>query len=283
MHRPGWGGIFLYEWYNKAHMNLPLPSVLLISSSIIIFGVIVKSLGSAIWNKLNENENLKYEFITIIAHKFRTPLTQIKWLSESMIPEEQDSYKKQSLQEMQHSTQQLIDLTGTLIELTDSDNASSSSYSFERTNICDLVRNVAETFKDAFHTKNIFLGIQCANPEIFANVDKPRLEFVLQTLLQNSINYSPPGRNVEVSIASQKNKVYINVADHGIGINPQDLPKIFTKFFRTENAKKADTEGFGVGLYLAQAIVRRHKGKILVFSEGLNRGTTFQIVMPMVK
>lgn len=262
---------------------MSLPYILLISSSIIIFGVIVRTLGIAIFHKLNDSENLKYEFITIIAHKFRTPLTQIKWIAESMVPDEQDSYKKQNLQEVQKSTQQLIDLTGTLIELADSDSSSSSSYSFERVNICELVHTVGEAFKNAFHAKNIFLGIQCAEPEIFSNIDRPRIEFVLQTLLQNSITYSPPGRNVEVIVSTEKNKTVITISDHGIGIDPKDLPKIFTKFFRTANAKATDTEGFGVGLYLAQTIVRRHKGKILVFSDGIGKGTTFQTVIPLVK
>jgi len=264
-------------------MPTNLPSILLISSSIIIFGVIVKGLGGAIWNKLNENENLKYEFITIIAHKFRTPLTQMKWLTEGMATTEQDGLKKQGLTDMQRATQQLIDLTGTLIELTDSDNATRSSYTFERINICDLVHTVTETFKKTFHEKNLFLGVSCSNPEIFAKIDKPRMEFVLQTLLQNAATYSPPGRNVEVVVAFEKRKAVISVSDNGIGIDAKDINKIFTKFFRTANAQKTDTEGFGVGLYLAQAIVRRHSGRINVFSEGIDRGTTFQIIVPMMK
>jgi len=264
-------------------MIIDLSHILLISSSVIIFGIIVKWLGGTIWNKLNENENLKYEFITIIAHKFRTPLTQIKWLTEGMAMSEQDGLKKQGLNDIHHSTQQLIDLTGTLVELTDSDNATRNSYTFERINICDLVHSVVETFKKTFHEKNIFLAISCSNPEIFANIDKPRIEFVLQTIIQNAVTYSPPGRNVEVAIAFEKRKTVITISDNGIGIDAKDIKKIFTKFFRTANAQKTDTEGFGVGLYLAQAIVRRHNGRINVFSEGIDRGATFQIIVPMVK
>lgn len=258
-------------------------SILLILAGVVIGAIILKDLGFAVWHKINENENLKYEFITIIAHKFRTPLTQMKWLSEGMLADEQDSYKKQSLESFHQSTQQLIDLTGTLVELTDSDNASRNSYAFERLNVCDLVKIVADSFKNSFHEKNIFLSLQCAAPEIFANVDKPRMEFVLQTLLQNAVTYSPPGRNVEVSIFVEKNKIKVTIIDHGIGIDPSDISKIFTKFYRAANAQKTDTEGFGIGLYLAQAIVRRHRGKITVFSEGLNRGTTFEITLPLAK
>lgn len=257
--------------------------MLLIFFGIIIAAIIIRSLSLAIWHKIKENENLKYEFITIIAHKFRTPLTQMKWISETMVSEEKDSYKKENLENIHHSTQQLIDLTGTLIELTDSDNASTNSYNFERINLCEIVKSVSDTFKSSFHEKNIFLGLQCAAPQIFSNIDRPRMEFVLQTILQNSITYSPPGRNVEVLISTEKNKAKITVKDRGIGIDPKDISKIFTKFFRTSNAQRTDTEGFGIGLYLAQAIVRRHKGKIHVFSEGVNMGTTFEIVLPTIK
>ncbi|MEK7646157.1 MAG: HAMP domain-containing sensor histidine kinase [Patescibacteria group bacterium] len=262
-------------------MNIPF-TILAVSVGILI-GLLIRYLGRAVSHKINETENLKYEFITIIAHKFRTPLTQIKWLSEALVAEEQDSYKKQSLQEVGRSTQQLIDLTGTLVELTDSDSDSQASYTFERTNVCDLVRSVADTFKNTFHEKNLFLAINCANPDLFANIDKPRMEFVIQTLLQNSVTYSPPGRNVEVTISADSSRVVITVHDNGIGIEAKDIPKIFTKFFRTPIAKQTDTEGFGVGLYLVRAIVRRHKGSIEVASPGLAKGATFQITIPEVK
>jgi signal transduction histidine kinase len=267
----------------RYYREMNIPYIILAVSVGIIVGLIVRYISKAISHKINENENLKYEFITIIAHKFRTPLTQIKWLSEALVAEEQDSYKKQSLQDVGRSTQQLIDLTGTLVELTDSDSASQTSYTFERLDVCDLVRSVADTFKNTFKEKNLFFAIHCAAPAFFANIDRPRMEFVMQTLFQNAATYSPPGRNIEVSITSDKSRVVITIHDNGIGIEPKDISKIFTKFFRTPIAKQTDTEGFGVGLYLVRAIVRRHKGAIEVASDGLDKGTTFQITIPGVK
>ncbi|MES3031021.1 MAG: HAMP domain-containing sensor histidine kinase [Patescibacteria group bacterium] len=233
------------------------------------------------WDKLHEEETMKYEFVTIIAHKFRTPLSQIKWLMEGILEKETDSYKLEDLRNVHQSNEKLIGLTNTLIEVTDSAKKGSLLYAFEKVNIPNFVNQELETLKNDFHAKNIFCNIQCTEPEIFANIDKPRMEFVLHTLFENAINYSPVGRSVDVSISIEKKKAVISITDNGIGIDPADLGHVFGKFFRSQDAKKMDTEGFGIGLFLAQSIVERHKGKIEVFSEGLNKGSTFVLSLPL--
>ncbi|MEK7464034.1 MAG: HAMP domain-containing sensor histidine kinase [Patescibacteria group bacterium] len=236
-----------------------------------------------IWRKFRKYETLKYEFVTIIAHKFRTPLTQMKWIAETILEKEQDPYKVESLKSLNQSNQGLISLTGTLIELTDSAHTSLAAYNLEKIDVCKLAGSVLETLKKEFHEKNLFFGIQCSDAEIFAKADRTRLEFVIQTLLENSIRYSPTGRNVEVEVVRNRRKVQIKVIDHGIGIDPADMQSMFTKFFRAQNARSMDTEGFGVGLYLAQSIVKRHKGKIGVYSAGLGQGSTFTVTLPLAK
>lgn len=243
-------------------------------------------LGLIIWaiiKKLSGNEILKYEFITIIAHKFRTPLTQVKWISEELLKSEQDPYKHQSLQDIEQSNEKLIKLTNTLIELTDSDNNSASTYAFEKVMLCEFVRTVSNSLKNSFHEKNIFFSVQCPPNDTQVKIDPQRMEFVLQTLLENALTYTTPGQNVDVIIQKENRKVIIAITDHGIGIDKRDLPHVFTKFFRAQNAQATDTEGFGVGLYLAQSVVRRHKGNINVYSEGIGTGSTFVITLPTTK
>ncbi len=249
----------------------------------LIFFIVLLYISILLWSKLESNEKLKYEFITIIAHKFRTPLTQIKWTLESLLPDEHDSFKKEALSNIGVSAKTLINLTNTLVEITDSKNRS-SSYNFEKINICDSVKKVANLLTERFHEKNIFFGIDCSDPEIFVKIDRSRMEFVLQTLIENSINYSPSGRNVQIYIVKVKRTVSISIQDHGIGIDPNDMPKIFTKFFRTKNAQSMDTDGFGVGLFLAKSIVKKHKhGNLEVFSDGIGKGTTFVVTLPVVR
>jgi signal transduction histidine kinase len=257
-------------------------NVVVVFTLIFSFLAIILALITYTIRKIKENESQKYEFITIIAHKFRTPLTSIKWLALSLIQKETDPYKKQDLEDINKSNQKLIDLTGTLIELTENANSSKASYVFERLSLCSLVRDVSDTFKDSFHKKNIFFSVSCSE-EIFVKADRPRLEFVIQTILENARNYTSPGKNVDVFVSRLHRRAIITVVDHGIGIDQKDISKIFSKFYRTQNAKSFDTEGFGVGLYLAKSIIRHHRGKIEIFSEGIDKGSTFSIVLPKVK
>ncbi|MBU6426746.1 HAMP domain-containing histidine kinase [Patescibacteria group bacterium] len=229
-----------------------------------------------------KNEDLKEEFITIIAHKFQTPLSQVKWLIESMASAEQDPYKLESLGQIAKANRQLIDLTGTLVELADSDGLARAAYLFEKTDLCELTRRVAGLAKDSFHEKNIFFSVECDREPIYVKVDKARVEFALQVLFDNARLYSPPGKSVRVDVSKIGAKAAITVSDQGIGISPEEFPRLFSKFFRGKNAVSADTEGFGVGLYLADSIVRRHRGRIEVSSPGAGKGSTFKIVLPSV-
>src|SRR6267142_3190135 len=85
--------------------------------SFFIILLVVVVLIYLLYRKWQENEKLKYEFITIIAHTFRTPLTQMKWLIENLLPSLTDAYQKESLESMRQANQRLVSLTGTLIEL----------------------------------------------------------------------------------------------------------------------------------------------------------------------
>lgn len=239
--------------------------------------------GVLIFQKLRENETLKYEFITIIAHKFRTPLTQIKWTTEGLLADEQDAYKKQSLSDIHGSNENLIKLTTTLVELTDASQTSKSNYKMERLNLCDLSQAAMEASKNLFHAKNLFISVSCSEPEIYVNVDLARIEFVLGTIFDNACSYTPPGRNISVTVNADKQRATLNITDDGIGIDPSDMSRIFSKFYRTKQAQAMDTEGLGVALYLCKSVMKRHGGKIEASSMGLGKGSTFSVVLPRVK
>ncbi|MDE2041358.1 MAG: HAMP domain-containing histidine kinase [Patescibacteria group bacterium] len=258
-------------------------SILVAGLAIVIIALLLAALANVIWKKLHEDENMKYEFITIIAHKFRTPLTTVKWLLENMLNDETDPQRRENFMDMKTSNEKLIALTGTLIELTNLDDETKSSYSFEKVSLCEFAKSVAEGHKDIFHEKNIFFSVQCPDPNALVSIDRPRMEFVLQTLFENACNYTPVGRNVDVYVGSQGGKAVLAVTDHGIGIDRADLPKIFTKFYRAANARSVDTEGFGVGLYLAQSITKHLGGRITASSAGIGQGATFTLTLPLAR
>ena len=271
--------------YKSITITIPLSitnavaSVILFASLVAIITIGVK----IIWRLVNKNEILKYEFVTIIAHKFRTPLTYMKWAVDELIGAEQDTYKRENLEGIRESNEKLIKLTGTLVELTDKDSSTGSLYNMERVSLCEFVRTIGNMYKDFFHEKNIFFSVNCPPEEIIVKIDRLRMEFVLQTLLENAHTYTPPGKNVEVKVGLDRGKATFSVTDGGIGIAKEDLSNIFTKFFRAENARASDTEGFGVGLYLARSIVERHKGRIEVSSPGMGLGATFTVTLRRAK
>lgn len=250
-------------------IGLPETILLLVAALALVSIMIV------LWRTRATSEKLKYEFITIIAHKFRTPLTHIKWTSDELVKNEQDAYKKQSLMDIQQSNEKLIKLTNTLFELTDASNAVAASYTIERVDLCGFIRDVSASFKDMFHEKNIFFSVQCPPEPLYVKIDRQRIEFVIQTILENALNYSSPGQTVEVTVGKNGRRAQVSVLDHGIGIDPGDMPRLFTKFFRSVRAQTMDTEGFGVGLYLAQSIIHRHHGDISASSAGEGQGATF--------
>ena len=255
--------------------NLINAFLLIIVLIIIAIGIIV-----VITKRLHENNHMKYEFITIVAHKFRTPLTYIKWVCDSLIPEETDSFKKKSLEDVKKSNQRIIDLTSTLIEIADSESSGGATYVFEKVPVYEFVKNITDHFKDTLHEKNLFFSLNCENKDTLIRVDKSRLEFVISTMLENACTYTPPGQNIAMFINNDMFKVHISIQDAGIGISKKDLPHIFSKFYRGKNARNTDTEGFGVGLYLASSIIKRLGGKIKVFSEGEGMGSTFTVTLP---
>ena len=254
-----------------------------VADTLLVVATVVLTTIAVILISRSRNERQRYEFITIIAHKFRTPLTHIKWSAENLLSGNLDAYQKQSFADIRGANENLIKLTGSLIELTDSESGAKAAYKFERVNACDILREAAAEAKTAFHEKNIFIAVECAEPEITVRADRARLRFVIDTILENACLYSPPGRNAELKLERRGRKCAISVVDHGIGIEPRDLPKVFTKFFRAKNARAVNVEGFGIGLYLARSIVKRHGGKIKAFSEGANKGSTFSIILPRVK
>jgi len=252
---------------------------------VILFIVVLIALALIIyiWRRFRENAHLKYEFITIVAHKFRTPLTYVKWVCDTLIPDETDSFKKKSLEDVKKSNQKIIDLTSTLIEIADSESSGGASYVIEKLPLGELVRNISSNFKDTMHEKNLFFSFNCENEKAKVRVDKSRFEFVLSTLLENACIYTPPGKNIDVSVKSTLFNNYIKVEDSGIGISKQDLSHVFSKFFRGKNARSTDTEGFGVGLYLANSIIKKFHGKMTVESPGEGQGSRFTIRLPRVR
>jgi signal transduction histidine kinase len=244
--------------------------------------IIVVILGISMWSKLRENDHIKYEFITVIAHKFRTPLTQTKWAAEELMKTHVDPEQKNNISYIQQSNEKLVNLMSTLIELTETNTDLADLYHFETTPLSPLLKTLLESFRGAFDKKKLHLVTDVNNEQIFVHADKTKLIFAIQTLIENSIAYTPDRGTITVSLSRDGGKAKISVADTGIGIGNEDIRNIFSKFYRADQARAKDTEGLGVGLFLVQSIAKRHNGKIYTHSQGIGKGSEFTILLPLV-
>lgn len=234
-----------------------------------------------IWRKIRETDLLKYEFINIITHKFRTPLTAIKWSSDSLLENVPENFKK-DIELIRKSTRSLVDLTNILVGVSNSDQYM-FEYKLDKVDLNDLVNKVLSDYLDKIDNKKIIVN-KLPEGSNFILADGHKLKFVFQTLIFNAINYNKIGGEIHFSLSKPDDKnIVLEIKDTGIGISEKEIKYMFTKFYRTNSSRKADTEGMGIGLYLTKKILERHKGKIWVKSDGLEKGSTFFVSLPIYK
>ncbi len=239
-----------------------------------------------IWSKLREADILKYEFMNVVTHKFRTPLTSIKWTIENMRESATPAFKE-NIDQIELANSRLVDLTNILVNLSSSDDRT-YEYTLMKIDIGSLLNECVSYVKNKSKINNIDI-VYIEQPEIFVVADSQKIKFVFQTLLDNAVSYSPKGGKITIDVKkvdsrfSRNSNLSIKISDTGIGIPKDEIRYIFTKFYRAKNGRKADTEGMGIGLYLSKRIIERHEGKITVESEGEDKGTALTITLPLAK
>jgi signal transduction histidine kinase len=247
----------------------------------IVLAFIAVALGVLVWGKLRDNDILKYEFITTVTHKFRTPLTHIKWASENLSKSALSPEDLTQIGYIESADDKLVELTGLLMNVSGTED-SGYQYHMSRGDLSALAEEVASSVAEQSFIKKIqvFKDIQ---PGIYATFDESRIHFIIQTFIENAVHYTPEGGNISISVHRAGKKVLFSVKDSGIGIARDELPRLFTKFYRGYQARLADTEGMGIGLYMSKNIILRHGGKIWGESDGHDKGSTFSFSLKTVE
>ena len=235
-----------------------------------------------VWRKLKEADVLKYEFITIITHKFRTPLTHIKWATENLLPVVTMPEQKKEVENIRSSVDSLVDLTNLLVTLSNSE-FSFERYRFEAVSFNSLIEDCLTKNMSRIKRHGISVQFFPGDKNLTVKVDKEKIGFVVHAIIENALAYTPQGGVLTVRLEKKGKNAVCDITDTGIGISRENLPLVFSKFFRASNAKKADTEGMGIGLYMGKIIVNRHNGSLSVFSSGEGKGSTFSIALPIEK
>lgn len=235
------------------------------------------------WSKSKEADILKYEFINVVTHKFRTPLTKIRWSLDAIARKTQnlDAATRDALEAVGKANMQLVELTNMLVTINDPE-AGSHLYRFKETDVAALTASALQQFTAESKKERVELSADFPQERLAARLDPEKVAYVLQVLVGNSIAYGGKNPRTRVTVRRRGNHAVIDIADNGIGIPKPEQPYIFNQFYRGSNARRVDTEGNGVGLFVAKSIVSRNGGSIGFASEGENKGTTFTVSFPLV-
>jgi two-component system sensor histidine kinase VicK len=220
-------------------------------------------------------DQLKQEFITVVTHKFRTPLTGIKWAVGSLHDNVSFQNKEDLLKEIERATQRIVEIIDLLTEFATYDAKGQNAYEFVPAR--QLVEAALDKQAEAIRTKQITFNIQVSDdvPALF--VDKSRIQFALDVLVENAVKYTPAGGIISISAVRDKQFVVLSLTDTGIGLTKEELSYVGESFWRGAEAKTADPNGMGLGVSTARSIVRRHGGELWAESPGRGQGATFHL------
>lgn len=227
----------------------------------------------------------KSDFITVAAHQLRTPLSGLSWSLEMLLKKEMGPLNKEQEQILNQAKSAVQESLKTVEDLLSTAQITEGhfGFSFKKTDLINLIKEVFTKFVPAANKKNVKLILYPPDFKLTPfTMDPLRIKIVLETLVDNAIKYNITNGEVRIRINKLKDKPFIaiSVEDTGQGIDPKDIPHLFTKFFRAETVMKKQTSGIGLGLYIAKNIVRGHGGDIQVRSV-LGRGSVFTFTLPL--
>ena len=205
-------------------------------------------------------EEIKSTFISIVSHELRTPVTLIKGYASTLRRADAKWDRKVVSESLTVIEEEADRLSKMIDDLLDASRLQAGGLSLNRADVSlpALASRVAERFATQSKKHTITADFPDKFPIILA--DETRIEQVIANLVSNSLKYSPKGE-IKISGSVRPEQVVVCVSDDGPGIDPQDLPHIFDRFYRSTNAVK-QTKGAGLGLYLARAIIEAHGGRI---------------------
>jgi signal transduction histidine kinase len=238
------------------------------------------------FNRLVEVNRMKSEFVSVASHQLRTPLTSLKWSLDMLLSGRlNDSWEHQleQLKIAKENNQRMIDLVNDLLDVSRIEDGS-LGLKPGKVNLLNLIQGLISEYDFLAKASNIILefetkdDLSARNREIFA--DPKRIKLVINNLIDNAIRYTYGGGSVKIRLKNKNKLIRCEVEDNGAGVPKKEQKYIFQKFFRSQNIMKYQTEGTGLGLFIAKAIIEASGGK-MGFESREKRGSVFWFELPI--
>ncbi|MFT3703051.1 MAG: PAS domain S-box protein [Agriterribacter sp.] len=222
-------------------------------------------------------EQRKNDFISLISHELKTPLTTLLTYSQLLLlksVEWKDEFASNTLRNMEMQAKRMNNIIGEFLDVARLQEGK-LILKKETFDIAELIKEAAESIRILSSHHTIILN---ASSSVFVYADKNKIRHVLDNLLSNAVKYSNKNSTITITLNQIKNGVEVSVADQGVGIALKDQQKLFERFYRVENEKVKDVKGYGIGLYLVSEFLNLHGSTIKVESSE-NAGSTFSFIL----
>ncbi|MDQ3245272.1 MAG: HAMP domain-containing histidine kinase [bacterium] len=237
-------------------------------------------------NRNKEITKIKTNFITVASHQLRTPSSGVGLGLQSLLngdkgpinPEQKDLLEKCYTRNVE-----MIQTVNNLLSIAEMEEGE-FNYEFEPIDLNTIIGKLIDNYNLKTKIKNtrlIYKNNLDKETKIIA--DPNRIYMVFANILENAFEYSKHDMDIEITLKKKDEKLVVDIANYGIGIDKEDADKIFTQFFRAESALKTKPNGIGLSLYIAKKIVEYHQGHLLFFSDDLTGKTTFSVEIPINK
>ena len=210
-----------------------------------------------------------------VAHDLRTPMARLRGVAETALTSPDPETLRGALADCLEESERIMAMLNTLMDISEAETGTMTIRS-EPTEIATLVHQTLELYEDLAEEHGVTIHAEVP-PGLSAPVDRNRMRQVLANLLDNAVKYTPGGGSIRVTAAADGDAVRLAVADTGVGIAADELPRIWERLYRGD--KSRSTRGLGLGLSLVRAIVEAHGGTVSVSSTP-GAGSTFELRLP---
>jgi signal transduction histidine kinase len=211
-----------------------------------------------------------------IAHDLRTPMTRFRGIAERALqPGQNGESCEEALGTCLEESEQILKMLNTLMDISEAETGT-IKLDLEVVDVSILIERVLDLYRYTAEEKGIHINFSVQN-DLHLNIDQQKMGQALSNLIDNAIKYTSENGYIDIDAFEKDNRVIVRIRDSGMGIPEEELPRIWDRLFRGEQARTQ--RGLGLGLNLVKAIVHAHKGVLDVSSE-LGKGSTFTIILP---
>lgn len=221
---------------------------------------------------------MKSDFVSNVSHEFRTPLSLIRMFSETLEFDRIKSKKKKKeyYQIISQETERLSHLINNILDFSKME-AGQKQYHLQPVDLNSIVQKALTLYKFHLENQGFKLEANLSKQELLIKADQEAVSEAIINLLDNAVKYSKKEKYIRIETGKDKNYIFLEIVDQGIGISQEDQKKIFDKFYRVSSGLVHNTKGSGLGLTLIKYIMDKHNGSVSVISE-LGKGSRFRLI-----